>query len=217
MQGHADDKTLLPLEGKPLFLHSLETFLSSGLAGHIVIVYRDDSHKERLSALLPANRKSVSFSFVQGGEERMYSVYNGLDSLRENPPGLVFIHDSARPFISVPLLLSLAHAAQKHGAACPAIRVADTLKRATPEIPASLKPIRRENLWALQTPQTFHFPTILKEYETAMSDHIQLKDDTSALSHIGRKVQLIENPAPNPKLTTPADLPLLEFLLARSK
>lgn len=147
----------------------------------------------------------------------MYSVYNGLDFLRNDPSGIVFIHDAARPFISVPLLLSLAHAAQQHGAACPGTRVADTLKRATPEIPATLKPIRRDNLWALQTPQTFHYPTILKAYETAMADHIPLTDDTSALSHIGRKVHLIENPAPNPKLTTPADLPLLEFLLSRIK
>ena len=216
MQGHTTDKTLLPLAGKPLFLHCLDTFLSSGLVGHIVIVHRDSTHKEILEPLLPQS-KSVKYSFTQGGEERMYSVYNGLDFLRNDPSGIVFIHDAARPFISVPLLLSLAHAAQQHGAACPGTRVADTLKRATPEIPATLKPIRRDNLWALQTPQTFHYPTILKAYETAMADHIPLTDDTSALSHIGRKVHLIENPAPNPKLTTPADLPLLEFLLSRIK
>jgi 2-C-methyl-D-erythritol 4-phosphate cytidylyltransferase len=40
-------------------------------------------------------------------------------------------------------------------------------------------------------------------------------DDAAAVEFLGRPVALLENPHPNPKLTTPADLALLELLASR--
>jgi 2-C-methyl-D-erythritol 4-phosphate cytidylyltransferase len=215
MQGYTDDKILLPLAGKPVFQHSLDTFLLSGVVSIIVIIHRDEKHKDTLLSLLPES-SSTQFLFVPGGEERMHSVYNGLEALEALAPEIVFIHDTARPLISIKLLKSLLDAAEKYHAACPATRVTDTLKRANSKVPASLEPVSRDNLWALQTPQTFQYPLIREAYQQALNDHLQLTDDTSAFAEQGGKVHLIENPAPNPKLTTPADLSLLEYLLQPS-
>jgi 2-C-methyl-D-erythritol 4-phosphate cytidylyltransferase len=38
-------------------------------------------------------------------------------------------------------------------------------------------------------------------------------DDTAACELIGQAVRLVEHADPNPKLTTPADVPWLELLL----
>ena len=42
-------------------------------------------------------------------------------------------------------------------------------------------------------------------------------DDTAACELIGQPVQLVESRHPNPKATSPADIPYLEWLLAASK
>ena len=41
-------------------------------------------------------------------------------------------------------------------------------------------------------------------------------DDAAAVELLKHPVALLENPHPNPKLTTPADLPYLEFLLTHA-
>lgn len=43
----------------------------------------------------------------------------------------------------------------------------------------------------------------------------RITDDVQAVEDLGLPVTLLENPHPNPKLTTPADLAYLEFLLSR--
>ena len=41
-------------------------------------------------------------------------------------------------------------------------------------------------------------------------------DDAAAVELLKHPVALLENPYPNPKLTTPADLPWFEYLLAHA-
>lgn len=215
MGGETDDKVLLTLGGQPLFLYSLNVFLQSGLCQEIVIVHRDEEQKEQLQSHLPKD-SSVCFTFTLGGKERMNSVHNGLSAFTSTPE-IVFIHDAARPFIFVELLQKLLQATQSHGAACPASRITDTLKRTSSEKPSALTSVDRENLWAMQTPQTFVYSEILHAYQEAIESGVQLTDDTSALERKGRKVYILENPSPNPKLTTPTDLPMMEFLLTTMK
>ena len=48
-------------------------------------------------------------------------------------------------------------------------------------------------------------------------EELHITDDASAVELLKHPVALLENPHPNPKLTTPADLPYLEFLLGESE
>jgi 2-C-methyl-D-erythritol 4-phosphate cytidylyltransferase len=43
---------------------------------------------------------------------------------------------------------------------------------------------------------------------------LSITDDTAACEALGQAVKLIECDTPNPKATTPADLPYIESLLA---
>jgi 2-C-methyl-D-erythritol 4-phosphate cytidylyltransferase len=43
---------------------------------------------------------------------------------------------------------------------------------------------------------------------------LHITDDASAVELLKKPVALVENPHANPKLTTPADLPWFEYLLA---
>jgi 2-C-methyl-D-erythritol 4-phosphate cytidylyltransferase len=47
------------------------------------------------------------------------------------------------------------------------------------------------------------------------SKGLSITDDAQAVEQLSHPIALLENAYPNPKLTTPADLAYLEFLLSR--
>ncbi|MCX6952399.1 MAG: 2-C-methyl-D-erythritol 4-phosphate cytidylyltransferase, partial [Verrucomicrobia bacterium] len=56
---------------------------------------------------------------------------------------------------------------------------------------------------------------ITKAYAKVQSRGLHVTDDAQAVEQLSHPIALLENTFPNPKLTTPADLPYLEFLLSR--
>ncbi len=55
--------------------------------------------------------------------------------------------------------------------------------------------------------------TIRKAMAAVKLQGAAITDDTAACELIGQSVALVRSDAPNPKVTTPADLPLVELLL----
>ncbi|MFH1498538.1 MAG: 2-C-methyl-D-erythritol 4-phosphate cytidylyltransferase [Verrucomicrobiota bacterium] len=208
MDGTVPDKILASLGGRPVFHHSASAFLASGVADFFVIVYRDQKQLMDLSAYAP-----TPAIYVRGGKTRQESVANALEAL---PPdtGHVFIHDCARPFIRPEQLVALHKIVLKEKAVVLAHRVTDTIKlhRDT----GRLGNLDRDRLWAMETPQVFAAELILKAYAKATRAKKKLTDDASAVELLAHPVAMLENPHPNPKLTTPHDLPWFEFLLGQS-
>jgi 2-C-methyl-D-erythritol 4-phosphate cytidylyltransferase len=54
----------------------------------------------------------------------------------------------------------------------------------------------------------------IAQVDAARAEGLSITDDTAACEAIGQAVKLIECDTPNPKATTPADLPYIESLLA---
>jgi len=209
MQGAVADKILAPLGGRPLFLHSASAFVESGVADFYVIVYRDQKQMLELSAYAP-----TPALFVPGGEERQDSVAAALAAL---PPdiGKVFIHDCARPFVRVEQLIALHKIVLREDAVVLAHRVTDTIKKHSDD--GHLKSLDRSKLWAMETPQVFSRDLIDAAYAKVAKKKLHITDDASAVELLNHPVALLENAHPNPKLTTPADLPWFEYLLAQSQ
>ena len=65
----------------------------------------------------------------------------------------------------------------------------------------------------MQTPQTFRVEIIRRALAAVRERGLSVTDDTAACEAIGQSVCLIESSAPNPKVTVPADLPVIELLL----
>ena len=90
--------------------------------------------------------------------------------------------------------------------------VTETLKRSDAEGFAAAS-LDRIGLWAMETPQVFGVPLIRSAYEKVLADGVIVTDEVSALQHAGKKVLLVENRTPNPKITYPSDLALASALL----
>ena len=207
MQGTVPDKILALLGGRPVFAHSVAAFQRSGVADYYAIVHRDATQLHELMCYAP-----TPAIFVQGGHDRQDSVTNALEAL---PPGIdyVFIHDCARPFVQAEQLLALLKIVRRENAVVLAHRVTDTIKEHRDE--GHLHTLDRKKLWAMETPQVFAYDLIARAYAKVHDKEVVVTDDAGAVELLGETVALLENTQPNPKLTTPADLPYFEFLLAR--
>src|SRR5688572_6010699 len=209
MQGAVNDKVLAPLAGRPVFSYSASAFMRSATADLYVIVYRDQRQMMELSAYAPT--PSV---LVHGGRERQDSVINALAALPADIEH-VFIHDCARPLIRAEQLVALHKIVRREQAVVLAHRVTDTIKEHRDN--ARLRTLDRSRLWAMETPQVFSRELIARAYARVQARGLRVTDAAQAVEQLGHAIALLENNQPNPKLTTPADLAYLEFLLASAE
>ena len=191
------------------------------MADFYIVVYRDARQSLELSCYAP-----TPTLFIPGGRERQDSVINALAALPD-AMDFVFIHDCARPLIRPEQLTALLQAVRRNPAVALAHRVTDTIRqmaadepskgRARKNAPAQQRTttLDRARLWAMETPQVFARDVITRAYARVQRRGLRVTDDVQAVEGLGQPVTLLENPHPNPKLTTPADLAYLEFLLSR--
>ncbi len=208
--GPGQDKLFLEVAGRPVIAHTWER-VDRAAEVHIVILVVRPGQEPALRALAARLHLTKPWHLVPGGAERQDSVWNGLDAL---PAGCewVAIHDGARPCVSADLIAATFAAARECGAAVAAQRVTDTIKVSEDGRFISEHP-ERARLWAVQTPQTFRVEVIRGALAEVRRRGLRVTDDTAACALIGQPVRLVEHPAPNPKVTTPADLPVIELRL----
>jgi 2-C-methyl-D-erythritol 4-phosphate cytidylyltransferase len=212
--GPTVDKLFLEVAGQPLIAHTWRRFDSMSVLAEIILVVRRGL-EDAFTEIAQRYNFAKPYRLVTGGAERQDSVWNGLQTI---PPSgkVVVIHDGARPCVAVALVLSTIEAARKTGAAVAAQRVTDTIKESDGAT-CITRTVDRSRLWAVQTPQTFRVEVIRAAIQAAREKQLNLTDDTAACELIGQPVQLVESLAPNPKATSPADLPFVELLLRQGR
>lgn len=213
MSAAAEDKLFLFIGPNPLLFYTLNAIQQSGVFQSLVVVYRDNRQRDQIQQLLQQMEFSLPVQFAQGGAERQNSVAAGLAVL-DPPVSHVAIHDGARAAIH-PFDLKRIRQQLEIGSDCLGLasKVTDTVRRFNNDptaLPGAGLQIDRTNLWAMQTPQAFSLTTIQRAHAALKSS---VTDDLAACEAIGIHPQLIESHFPNPKMTSPADIPLFEKLL----
>jgi len=205
------DKMLVDLHGKPVLYWSLAAFQQCPAVDDIIAVTREDAIEE-VEKIVRAEKLTKVRSVVAGGGERHLSVWNGLQAVETKGCEYVAIHDGARPLVTPKLISDCLLLAEKHGAACCAAPIPDTVKRASYE-QLVIESVDRQNLWAMQTPQIFSSGLILQAYASLMAHNELVTDEVSAIQKIGKRVALLKNDDYNFKITFPRDLPLAEQVM----
>ncbi len=142
---------------------------------------------------------------VNGGATRQASVRAGLEALATQAPDIILIHDGARAFVTQEVITRAIDAALLTGAAIPVVPVTDTIKIVDHSGAVTATP-DRNGLRIAQTPQAFHFGTILEAHRRAARDgRDDFTDDAALAEWAGLTVATFEGDAANMKLTTPED------------
>jgi len=209
-------KPYLPLNGKPVLLHSLERFDRSPLIDELAIVVRRGEEGRLRGEVLDRYHFQKEIEVVIGGRERQDSALAGVRALSEGTE-LVLIHDGARPFFSNELLTKLVKAASAHGAAVPGLPARETI-RGFDEQGFSLEELDRARLFRVQTPQCFSYTILRRSLEEACAQGRYFTDDAGAVAAFsGVKAKLVLGEERNIKITTPLDLKLAAVLVRRDK
>jgi len=143
---------------------------------------------------------------VVGGETRSASVRAGLGVVPQDA-AVIVVHDGARPLASQALFARVIGAVVDGAdAAVPGLAAADTLKRVSEGV--VVEDIARDEVVAVQTPQAFRAEVLRRAYSAAGD----ATDDAVLVAALGVTVRVVSGEPRNLKVTTPADLELVQAL-----
>jgi 2-C-methyl-D-erythritol 4-phosphate cytidylyltransferase len=209
--GHEQPKVFLPLEGKPMLVHTLRKFEACLEVDEVFpIVAEDWKVYCEQKIIRPFGFKKVS-QVLAGGPARQDSVYEGLRAVA-GKADFVIIHDGARPFVPAELIQRTLEEAHRGGAAVAALPASETIKMVSPRQEV-LQTLDRSQLWITQTPQSFAFDLLWKAHEAARRDGFYGTDDASLVERQGIAVRLVKGSTFNLKITTAEDVVMAEALL----
>ncbi len=206
-------KQYLLLENRPIVAYSLAVFEQSRVDEVILVVGSGEVEYCQKEIVDKYGFRKVK-QIVEGGKERYHSVFNGLKAA--GGCDYILIHDGARPFLTGDIIERSMQAVISKKACVVGMPVKDTIKIADANQQVVATP-DRENVWMIQTPQTFSYELIYRAYETILkTDDASVTDDAMVVEKIcDTKVTLIEGSYRNIKITTPEDLIVASAFMAQ--
>jgi 2-C-methyl-D-erythritol 4-phosphate cytidylyltransferase len=122
------------------------------------------------------------------------------------PIEFIAIHDGARAFITLSLIIRTLATATVFGASVPAVPPIDALK-IIDENGIITHHIDRSQAVGMQTPQIFRYPEIWEAHRAAHSSSKRYIDDTEIYSDFGGTVGISQGDRSNRKITWLEDIP----------
>ena len=175
-----NNKVLLPLENKPIFMHSVNKFIE--LTDDVLVV----CSKKDIDEI-----KKYHENVCLGGKNRQESVYRGILNAKYDK---VLIHDGARPFVSLKEIKDLM-SLEDCDSAFLGTEMVNTIK-----CKDTFLNMNRDNIVVALTPQLVDKNTYLKAYESTSEIYT---DDVSLIQGVlNIKPQMVLGRKENIKITT---------------
>ena len=201
-------KQFRQIGGKAVLAHSVEAFARHPAVGAVYLVI-GSGQQETVRTMIGDGQVTA---IIQGADSRRGSVRAGLEAIAATGGAdRVLIHDAARPFLSPSMIDQLLAALEQAPGAFPALPVADTLVKSTGNIAGDI--VDRSGLYRVQTPQAFHFESIIRAHR-AWDSSREATDDAQMLREAGHDVLMIPGDERLEKLTYPQDFARAEAQLA---
>jgi len=208
-QRFGGDKLAARADGRTLLEHSMNALREAFPSAPMVAVLppeRLDWWRRELAGGHP------TAGFVAGGPRRRDSVQLGVEAAVQLGCTVVAVHDAARPAVHPQDVRRAVDALADADGTVLSGCVADTVK----EVDASgavVATIDRERLRLALTPQVFRVGALQRAWRELGHDD-DVTDESVLLERLGMRVTTVDASHPNPKVTVPADLPIVQALLA---
>ncbi len=206
-------KQFVPIKGKPILMHTLESFQRWNANAELIVVLPKD-HQAYWQMLCREIPCKVTHRIADGGETRFHSVRNALalvEAEHDTYPEatLVGIHDGVRPFATPEVIQDCFDKALHFKAAIPVIPMEDSLREKDED--GSSLAVDRSRFVAVQTPQVFEKKLLLEAYKQDFSP--LFTDDASVVEALGHNIHCATGCKENLKITTPLDLKIATLML----
>ena len=211
-------KQFLPLDKKPIIIHTLEKFLMSLRLDYIYL----GIHKEwmlftedLIQKYVPMHKEKIKI--IEGGTDRNSTIMNVIKGIEEdhgeNDDHIIITHDSVRPFVSLKIIEDNIDAALKHGACDTAVNATDTIVVSEDNMFITSVP-ERKKMYQGQTPQSFNINKLKKYYYDLNEDErLALTDACKIFVVRNHPVFLVKGSVSNFKITTIEDYKIAQSLV----
>jgi len=199
--------------GKPMLLHSLQTFMARQDVVSVVCVVPRAYVADPPPWIFQCDVDRLLLSL--GGRTRTESVRNGLEDL-PNEATIALIHDAARPLVDDALIDRVVWRARAGECAIPGLPVVDTIKEAD-DAGRVLRTVDRAKLWRVQTPQAFPREIIERAHRDAREANASATDDAALCERIGIPVMIVPGSERAMKVTDESDFERIEALFAATR
>lgn len=202
--GTSIPKQFLPLQGKPLALHSFDFFTDISLPIQEIVIVCEPKYQSLFT------HHSYKILFAEPGISRQMSVMHGFQAL-STPVDFVMIHDSARPFLQEEDVKNLFEETVKIGAATLAYPTSTTIKQTNADNIVTCT-LDRNYLWDIQTPQCLKTSLLKEGFKKVIEEGLVITDDVSLAELQHHPVKILKGNSRNFKVTTPLDFKLAEVM-----
>ena len=189
------NKQFIVYKNRPLFEHSLKVAQDSKLFKRILLVSNKKIKKT----------KYKNVEVIKGGIERHNSTQKALRFLKNKKIKNVYIHDAARPNLSINLLKKLKNNLKKNSAVVPYLNSDNSVKYKSNK---KINNLNRDKVLLTQTPQCFNFNEIFNLYK---ENKEKITDEASLYLINNKKIKFILGDKNNFKITTVDDLKYLKL------
>jgi 2-C-methyl-D-erythritol 4-phosphate cytidylyltransferase len=209
-------KQFIRIAGIPIFIRSLNAFLSIDNIEKIVISMNNEWSEEYIKLIREFDIDESRIILTSGGDSRFGSLINVSRKVLEISDCLdpiMISHDCARVFVSERILRDNITMIEEYDMVTTSIPTIDTIIQCNDDYCCSSVPDRTK-LWADQGPQTFHIKTFLKY--VSMIPLIELPDYIEAVKlylKYGGNIGVVKGERTNFKITNDIDLQYAEFLI----
>jgi 2-C-methyl-D-erythritol 4-phosphate cytidylyltransferase len=206
--GNKTPKQFIEINNKPVIIYSFEAFYHFDKSIRFILALHTDYFPlwEKIIERYPFFK---NIEIVTGGKTRFNSVQNAVRIIREE--AIVAIHDAVRPMVSIDTIARCFETARIKGCAVPCMNVSESLRELTP---AGSRPVDRNKIRIIQTPQVFRSDILIKAYRQRYST--KYTDDSTVVENAGYKITLTEGNPYNIKITTREDLIFAKTLLTNN-
>lgn len=198
--------------GKPMLLHSLQTFMSREDVVSVVCVLPREYVADPPPWIFQCDVDRLLVSV--GGRTRTESVQHGLEDLPDEAK-ITLVHDAARPLLEQAMIDRVIAEARHGMCAAPGLPVVDTLKEVDTD-GRVIRTVDRARLWRVQTPQAFPRASIERAHREARGANVDATDDAALCERIGLPVVMVPGSERALKVTDEDDFERIEMLFGRA-
>lgn len=192
------------INGRIILDYSVSAFSSCEKIHNITIVVPKDYHLE-------IKKQYPQHSVIIGGDNRRISSYKGLLNCHVDTKN-VLIHDGARALIDKKTIMRCLEGLNEAEAISLILPAQDTIVETKQNL--IVKMPNRNSIFLEQTPQGFHYKTILEAHKKNQND---TTDDIRLVYEMGIKCKTILGSEKNFKITTLQDYKLAKLILEETK
>lgn len=219
-------KQFLPLDNKPIIVHTVEIFLKALKEAFISVAlphtYWEYWFEHCSIHFTPEENRRISLA--RGGLTRSQTVWNAMQTYRllrlanvnSGELGAIGVHDAVRPFVSENLIQRCFQTNYLNKGIIPTLSINYTMRRV--DSFGKTFPVDRDDYLEVQTPQVFSFIDLWKAYERRVNP--SFPDDASIFEDfwMSKKfISTVEGEKDNIKITTPEDYEWAQWKILQNK